>query len=103
MRTPLRSASAALVACAACTGASRPASPNPLAVSRERAVSWRYWLDVQNAPPAYRSASRAPLVGPYYVLISYSRRYCVVDVIAFARAQDDHFWTCEWHYPHAGP
>jgi hypothetical protein len=72
-------------------------------MSRERVVSRGSWLDLQDVPPAYRSPGRTPLIGPYYVLISYSRRYCVVDAITFARAQDDQFWTCEWHYPHAGP
>lgn len=94
---------AALLGCAACAGVSRPASPEPLTVSSERVIRRASWLDLQQAPSAYRSTGRAPMVGPYYILISYRRRYCVVDAIAFARAQDDQFWTCEWHYPHAGP
>ncbi len=94
---------AAALLCVAACGVAHPAPPQPLTLSRERVVSRGAWLDVQAAPQAYRSVGTAPLVGPYYILISYGGRYCVVDASAFARAHDDQLWTCEWHYPHPAP
>ena len=89
---------AALVACASPNRVRIPGFPLPLGLTRERVVGRGAWLDVSKAPEGYRSVTSAPLTGPYYILISLSSRYCVVDERDYTRALDGQLWACEWHF-----
>ena len=57
------------------------------------------WLDVAEAPHRYRTAGEAPLIGPYYILLSQSGMWCQVDGDGYARAMDGALFACRWHYP----
>jgi len=67
--------------------------PPPMA---EETVTGRLaWIDAIQVPWEYRRAD-APLMGPYYVLLSLSGHYCVVPDVLYVMVQDNQRWACDW-------
>ena len=70
-----------------------------LTLSPERVADHAAWLDIKDVPSKYRTVGDAPIVGPYYILISASGRYCPVDERTYAHVNDDHAFACAWRHP----
>ena len=54
------------------------------------------WIGANLVPVEYRHLATSPLVGPYYVLVSLSRHYCVVPDFVYVTVHDNERWACDW-------
>ena len=54
------------------------------------------WVDANQAPREYVHLATAPLIGPYYILVSLSGHYCVVPDVVYVSVQDSQRWACDW-------
>ena len=73
-------------------------SGGALVVWRERVVTREVWLDVDDAPWAFRRVSRDPGMGGLYILLSSSGRFCPVDARTWNEVHDGAYFTCAWQW-----
>jgi hypothetical protein len=67
------------------------------APTAEETVAGRLaWIDANQVPVEYRHLATSPLVGPYYILVSVSRHYCVVPDAVYVTVHDNERWACDW-------
>lgn len=70
--------------------------PGPAPLAEETVTGRLAWLDPSLVPSEYRLLATTPYVGPYYVLVSQSGRYCAVTDVVYVIVQDNQRWACDW-------
>ena len=88
-----------IVTAAGCGPATRTDSSSAIVVWRERVATREAWTNVSDVPWMFRRISRAPAVGPFYVLISSSGRFCPVDPSKWNEVHNGVLFECAWQWP----
>ena len=67
-----------------------------LGLPKERVVGRAEWLDIQDAPIAYRRIGTDPLAGPWRILFSNQHHYCPVADSTYTIVEDGTLFPCQW-------
>ncbi|HEX4628945.1 MAG TPA: hypothetical protein VH137_09160 [Gemmatimonadales bacterium] len=81
------------------SGALLAAASAPLAaqgVREERVAGRKVWYSLRDVPSRYAHISELPPAAPYYILVSESRRYCVVNEQVYVTIRDNELFPCRW-------
>jgi hypothetical protein len=88
-----------LLSCGALLVGSTPLAAQ--GVTEERVAGRKVWYSLRDVPSRYAHLSELPPAAPYYILLSESRRYCVVNDQIYLTIRDDELFACRWRVPSA--